>query len=564
MTMTPTPSMTMTPTPSMTMTPTPSMTRTPTPSMTRTPTPSMTMTPTPSMTMTPTPSMTRTPTPSMTRTPTPSMTPTMTSTMTPKRTITPTMRGNTKYSPSNELSYPINYNIYTTPILLEKNNSTVSVVRPIVRPKVTPNENSVTPNENSVTPNENSVIPNENVVRPQETILAEFALEEPIPIGSNNINLGNVDTSIFKVGNKIVYDDGTSSTITNIIITPINGFSNHIENFQEDVNVTLILDKPITSETTSMTIVEVDLTQTIDITTPQSYNSTPQSYNATPQSYNATPQSYNATPQSYNATPQSYNAIANTNNNVLSNTDITNITNAIEKKLLDDIVNGINTKFTLGSQCTSYNNEDPNAPQYKQSSRPSSNAIPRENTNNVFQSGNMSVEIPKQYSNQTPGQLPSISESKTKVNFPIMNTPPDMYSYYGALQSKGSDYVSSNAISETNKMLGRLDYVPPPLPPNFDFSYYGALRSKNTDSVKPVNALQGPNPNNYSEKILDEKFYAITGQPGYEELPIPNRIDYTMIKPKINMNNVTTYSSNPIDLYSQYGALVPKDNFYNK
>ena len=171
----------------------------------------------------------------------------------------------------------------------------------------------------------------------------------------------------------------------------------------------------------------------------------------------------------------------------------------------------------------------------------------------------MSVEVPKHYSNNIPGQLPSISESKAKVNFPNMNSYPDMYSYYGALQPKGSDYVPLNTISETNKMLGRLDYVPPPLPPNMDFSYYGALRSKCGDSVKPANALQGPNPNNYSEQILDEKLYAITGQPGYEELPIPNRVDYTMIRPEINMKNVSMFSSNPIDLYSQYGALRPKE-----
>jgi hypothetical protein len=124
-----------------------------------------------------------------------------------------------------------------------------------------------------------------------------------------------------------------------------------------------------------------------------------------------------------------------------------------------------------------------------------------------------------------------------------MNSYPDMYSYYGALQPKGSDYVSSNAISETNRMLGRLDYTPPPLPPNMDFTYYGELRSNCADSVKPVNALQGLN--NYSEKILDDKLYPTIGEKYSENI------------------NPTTYSSNPIDLYSQYGALVPKNNYYN-
>jgi hypothetical protein len=94
-----------------------------------------------------------------------------------------------------------------------------------------------------------------------------------------------------------------------------------------------------------------------------------------------------------------------------------------------------------------------------------------------------------------------------------------------------------------------------------DFSYFGALKSKGTEDIKPVNALQGLN--NYSEKILDEKLYAIVNQPGYEEFPIPNRIDYTMTKPEVNMNNTKTFSSQPIDIYSQYGALVSKDGFYN-
>jgi hypothetical protein len=133
-----------------------------------------------------------------------------------------------------------------------------------------------------------------------------------------------------------------------------------------------------------------------------------------------------------------------------------------------------------------------------------------------------------------------------------------MYSHYGKLVPKGSDYVPSNTISETNKMLSRMDYLPPPLPPNMDFSYYGALRSKGLDTVKPVNGLQGLNTNN-SEQILNERLYAITGQPGYEEPPVPNRIDYTMMRPEINMNNVSMFSSNPIDLYSQYGALRPKE-----
>jgi hypothetical protein len=193
-----------------------------------------------------------------------------------------------------------------------------------------------------------------------------------------------------------------------------------------------------------------------------------------------------------------------------------------------------------------------------QETTPSSNPIVRPNENNVFQSVNMSVNLSDQYFNNTPGQLPSISKNNTQVNFPSIDSPSDMYSYYGALRSKGSDYAPSNTISETNKMLSRLDYIPPPLPPNFDFNYYGALRSKGVDTVKPVNGHQGPNTHNV-EQILDEKLYAITGHPGYQEMPVPNRIDYAMIRPEINMNMVSTFSSNPIDLYSQYGALIPKE-----
>jgi hypothetical protein len=279
----------------------------------------------------------------------------------------------------------------------------------------------------------------------------------------------------------------------------------------------------------------------------------------------------------------------------MSESDILKLSTEIEKKILDDIHNseskiindvitGVNAKINPSTTMTpsttyipySRSSEsstqsqniinqgklDYNSQYNDQTVGPSSNPVLRPNTNSVFQSGGMSIDLPQKQTSDTPGQIPSISEKHAKVNFPDVPVPPDIFSYYGALRSKGSEYVPSNTISETNKLLGRLDYVPPPLPPNLDFTYYGALRSKGTYNVKPLNALQGPN--NYSEKILDEKLYAINGQPSYEELPIPNRIDYTMIKPEINMNNVSNYSSNPIDLYSQYGALVPKDNFYNK
>ena len=248
------------------------------------------------------------------------------------------------------------------------------------------------------------------------------------------------------------------------------------------------------------------------------------------------------------------------NSTALNNTDLTDITNKIEKKLVDDIVNSINTKFNPGSQYNAYNSANSNMPYNsnygsQDQTGSSSNPIVRPKTNNVFQSGNMSVNLTGQLNNDTPGQLPSTSGSKTQVNFPNMDSPSDMYSYYGALRSKGADYVPSNAISETNKKLGKLGYVPPPLPMNYDFTYYGALPSKGTDNVKAVNAVQGPNQNNYTEHILDRKLYAITGQPGYEELPIPNRVDYMKRPQEMYANQVSTFSSTQIDSYSQFGAL---------
>ena len=173
----------------------------------------------------------------------------------------------------------------------------------------------------------------------------------------------------------------------------------------------------------------------------------------------------------------------------------------------------------------------------------------------------MSVQPERHHNDESDGKLPSISSNNAKVVFPDAPNVPDNYSYNGALQSKGSDYVPMNSMPETYKTLGRLDYTPPP-PSNMDFTYFGALRSKGGEDVKPVNALQGLN--NYSEKILDENLYSISGKIGMQEFPIPNRNDYTMARPEINKNNPINNGSQPVDLYSQYGALVPKDNFYAK
>jgi hypothetical protein len=184
------------------------------------------------------------------------------------------------------------------------------------------------------------------------------------------------------------------------------------------------------------------------------------------------------------------------------------------------------------------------------------------NNNNITPSRGIRGKMEIINDDDSNNQLASVSSNDAKIIFPDAPNAPDNYSYNGALQSKGSDYVPMNSMSEKNKMLGRLDYKPPPLPPNMDFSYFGALRNKGGEDAKPVNALQGPN--NYSDKILDENLYSISGKTGMQEFPIPNRIDYTMARPEINKNNPMNNGSQPIDLYSQYGALVPKDNFYAK
>ena len=338
----------------------------------------------------------------------------------------------------------------------------------------------------------------------------------PAQAGSTTLTL-NVDPSslnLFKIGNSVIFEDGTTSIIAGVVIndnitmppSSSQGFSNYSENFQEGidlVSITLYLSQPTTSLTTSVKIV----------------SKTPATNTTT-------------TPVPNNTTP-------------ISDIDLTNISNEIEQKILndlqssetkivDDIVNDLNAKFS------------PTISDYNDSQVGSSyNPVMREKTDNVFQSGNMSVSIPDQESNNRPGYLPSISESKTQIIFPNTESPSNQNYYYGA------DYVPSYAISETNRMLGRLDYVPPPLPPNFDFTYYGPFRSNATNDVKPANALQGPNINNNSDKILDNKSYQVTNQQtSYEKMPQPN------------MNQVSTYSSNQIDLYSQYGALVPKNNYY--
>jgi hypothetical protein len=237
----------------------------------------------------------------------------------------------------------------------------------------------------------------------------------------------------------------------------------------------------------------------------------------------------------------------------LSDSDFATLSKQIEKKTLNDVAYSAQQQSSNNARGRVDNNGSSDKP--AQGSR----EILRNNNNNIFQSGGMSVQPERRHNYESDGKLQSFSSNNAKVVFPDAPNVPDNYSYNGALQSKGSDYVPMNSISETNKMLGRLDYTMPP-PANMDFTYFGALRSKGGEDAKPVNALQGLN--NYSEKILDENLYSMSGKIGMQEFPIPNRTDYTMSRPEVNKNNPINNGSQPIDLYSQYGALVPKDNFY--
>jgi len=139
----------------------------------------------------------------------------------------------------------------------------------------------------------------------------------------------------------------------------------------------------------------------------------------------------------------------------------------------------------------------------------------------INQNGGLSVNADQAnvYPNRD-GGLPSMSGTKAEVSFPNDPNPPDFYSYYGLLGSKGADYVPTNTISETNKMLGRLEYAPPPLPPAFDFSNFGSLKSKGIDNVKPVNALHAYH--DYNEKIVRDEIV--------DEVKLTNREDYSMIR----------------------------------
>jgi hypothetical protein len=148
----------------------------------------------------------------------------------------------------------------------------------------------------------------------------------------------------------------------------------------------------------------------------------------------------------------------------------------------------------------------------------------------------------------------AISESKTEVQFPDDPNPLDSYSYYGALKPKGGDFVPLNTSVQTNdKMLDRMLYTPPPLPPDFEFSYYGALRSKGANFV-PLNSSRKPDAN--PEKVLNDEVYQRSLEPNYQDPDVPTQTDFAA--PAVSINNQYKYNNTPIDVYSQFGALRNK------
>ena len=146
------------------------------------------------------------------------------------------------------------------------------------------------------------------------------------------------------------------------------------------------------------------------------------------------------------------------------------------------------------------------------------------------------------------------SERKSEITFPG-GTASDMYSYYGTLASKGSDYVPLNSSNQSNdKLLDRISYTPPPPPPGYELSYFGALKDKGRDFL-PMNASSSSRSD--PEKVLDNDAYLKSLQSSGHDRRKEQQIDF--IKPIVSMKNQYRYNNSPIDVYSQYGALRPKN-----
>jgi len=215
------------------------------------------------------------------------------------------------------------------------------------------------------------------------------------------------------------------------------------------------------------------------------------------------------------------------------------------------------TTISSSSYQTVYSNDQPaQSYQYQPSSITTTVA---NKVDNVYQSsgaGSIVVNAKRDKTDKSLGYLGgAISESKTEVQFPEDEQPLDSYSYYGALKPKGSNFVPLNTSNQSgDKMIDRMLYTPPPLPPNFEFSYYGALRSKGANFV-PLNSSNRSAAD--PEKVLNDEVYQNSLQPNNQEPDVPNQIDFTT--PAVSLKNQYKYNNTPIDVYSQYGALRNKN-----
>jgi hypothetical protein len=459
------------------------MTATPTRTMTATPTRTMTATPTKTMTVTPTPTPTRT----MTATPTRTMTATPTITITP--TLTPTINSNC---------------IDVTSIVVDASNGAVNL-------------DKLSKYEEKIAIGQCLIINGSKYLVTGKTA--------PFTLLSDSTKEGFVEHAL------ILSDIAPTETPT---ATPTPTMTmTHTATPSPTPTYTYSLPKP------GNNLNPWEVQPPINVNNLNTSTATPSSkkINTSPENVYDIINNINTVPANINIayTTPSVNSTINRNSlnsqynssNYTSNQrrdDLASLSDRLEEKILNnikaqeprfvnDIVAGVNAQVTLSNLARNQQSRVNTTP------RPD---FSRQIThNNQNQTGGLSINVDKANANPNRvGGLPSMSGSKAEVSFPNDPNPPDFYSYYGLLGSKGADYVPSNTISETNKMLGRLEYVPPPLPPAFDFSNFGSLKSKGIDNIKPVNALHAYH--NYDEKIIVDNVV--------DEPKLTNREDYSMIR----------------------------------
>jgi len=205
----------------------------------------------------------------------------------------------------------------------------------------------------------------------------------------------------------------------------------------------------------------------------------------------------------------------------LSESDLAALSNEIEKKILgdiearkpqiiNDVVAGVNDGSNKYYSYSSNDNEDNEIPQNSLTARQI------QELNNRF--------APSAYQpNPEVNESRNINFRQTQLEYgkkPGL----DVYSYNSQVLSTGSDFRPSNDLTDNSKSMGRINYTPPPVAPDFDYTYYGALRSRDNSDVKPVNALQGHS--NYTGKVLDDKLYRPTMVQEYQMNFMPNQIPY--------------------------------------